>query len=65
MCIRDRRKTEEAAKKAADGEAVEAETEAEPAEKAPEAPKPINETTPLWAKQDVYKRQVVLQSNNE
>ena len=22
----------------------------EPAEKAPEAPKPINETTPLWAK---------------
>ena len=35
---------------AADGEAVEAETEAEPTEKAPEAPKPINETTPLWAK---------------
>ena len=46
----EKRKTEEAAKKAADGEAVEAETEAEPAEKAPEAPKPINETTPLWAK---------------
>ena len=43
-------KAEEAAKKAADGEAVEAETEAEPAEKAPETPKPINETTPLWAK---------------
>lgn len=46
----EKRKAEEAAKKAADGEAVEAETEAEPAEKAPEAPKPINETTPLWAK---------------
>ena len=46
----EKRKAEEAAKKAADGEAVEAETEAEPAEKAPETPKPINETTPLWAK---------------
>ena len=46
----EKRKAEEAAKKAADGEAVEAETEAEPVEKAPEAPKPINETTPLWAK---------------
>ena len=46
----EKRKAEEAAKKAADGEAVEAETEAEPTEKAPEAPKPINETTPLWAK---------------
>ena len=46
----EKRKAEEAAKKAADGEAAEAETEAEPAEKAPEAPKPINETTPLWAK---------------
>ena len=46
----EKRKAEEAAKKAADGEAVEAETESEPTEKAPEAPKPINETTPLWAK---------------
>ena len=46
----EKRKAEEAAKKAADGEAAEAETEAEPVEKAPETPKPINETTPLWAK---------------